>query len=190
MAQGVVFGLEELLFPVVATAAGLFGRGAVMGQLVGVDAVEQFGAAPDVEEALAQEGAQGPFGGGIDVGGRDEVGAEQVGELFGVNAVILVLAAVDEVEVERMSQDEGQALGLAGVGQPIPAEHTFGADSEVVAVGFDELEEVGEVVVLDVAVDQFPALAVHDADVHLMGMEVDSAVVFGGGGVILHTLIQ
>ena len=39
---------------------------------------------------------------------------------------------------------------------------------------------------LDVAVEELFALAVHEADVHLVGVEVDSAVVFGGGGVILH----
>ena len=50
----------------------------------------------------------------------------------------------------------------------------------------DELEEEGEVVVQDVGVDQLLALAVHDADVPLAGMEVDSTVVIGGGGVILH----
>ena len=113
LAQGMVLGLEELLFPIIAAAAGLFGRGAVMGQLVGVDAVEQFGEAPDEEDALAQEGAQGAFGGRIDVGGRNEVGAQEVGEFFGVDAIVLVLAAVNEVEVKSVGQDEGQTLGLA-----------------------------------------------------------------------------
>jgi hypothetical protein len=37
-----------------------------------------------------------------------------------------------------------------------------------VAIGFDELEEELEVVVFDVGVDQFLALPVHDADVHLL----------------------
>jgi hypothetical protein len=55
-----------------------------------------------------------------------------------------------------------------------------------VAVGFDELEEVLEVVVLDVAVDQLLALAIHDADVHLVSVQVDSAVELCGGGVVFH----
>jgi hypothetical protein len=33
-------------------------------------------------------------------------------------------------------------------------------------------------------VDQLLALAIHEADVHLVGMEVDSAVELGGGGVM------
>src|SRR5215510_2295783 len=94
---------------------------------------------------------------------------------------------MDEVKIECVSQDKRQALLLASVGQPVPAEHAFGADGDVVAVGFDELEEVLEVVVLDVAMDQLLALTVHDADVHLARVQVDSAVVFRGGGVILHT---
>lgn len=110
-----------------------------------------------------------------------------MGDLFGVDAVVLILTAVDEMQIQCMSQDESQALFLAGVGQPVPAEHAFGADGDVVAVGFDELEELLEVIVLDIAMDQFLALAVHDADVHLARVQVDSAVVFSGGGVIFHT---
>jgi hypothetical protein len=43
-----------LLFPVVTDPAGLFSWGAVMGQLVGMNAGQQFGAAPDVKDALAR----------------------------------------------------------------------------------------------------------------------------------------
>jgi hypothetical protein len=89
-----------------------------------------------------------------------------------------------------VSQHESQALSLAGVGEPVPAEHAFGADGQAVAIGFDELEEELKVVVFDIGVDQFLALPVHDADVHLVGMQIDSTVVFSSGGVILHTLIQ
>ena len=32
-------------------------------------------------------------------------------------------------------------------------------------------------------------LAIHEADVHLAGVQVDSAVEFCGGGIILHRLI-
>ena len=53
-------------------------------------------------------------------------------------------------------------------------------------VGRDEFEEMVEVVVEDIGVDQFLALTVHEADVHLAGVEIDSAIVFGRGGVILH----
>ena len=40
---------------------------------------------------------------------------------------------MDEAQIKRVGQNESQALGLAGIGQPVPAEHAFGADGEVVA---------------------------------------------------------
>ena len=56
-------------------------------------------------------------------------------------------------------------------------------------VRLDELEEELEVVVFDVGMDAFLALPIHDADVHLARVQIDSAIEFGGGGVILHTLL-
>ena len=89
-----------------------------------------------------------------------------------------------------MGQDESQAGSLAGIGQPIPAEHALATDGEALLVRLDELEEVSEVVVPDIGVDQFLALPIHDADVHLARVQIDSAVVFGRGGIILHSCIQ
>src|SRR5439155_3496888 len=112
---------------------------------------------------------------------------EQVSQLLGVNTIVLVFAPVNGFDIERVSQDEGQAGGLAGIGQPVPAEHAFATDGQAVPVRLDQLEEELEVVVSDVGVDQFFALPVHDADVHLTGVQIDSAVVFGRGGVIFHS---
>src|SRR6516225_7449646 len=188
LALGVIFGRQESFFPSVAGAAGLLGGSAVMSQLVGVNAGQQFGAAPDVVDALAQEGTQRPLLGRIYIRWRDEIGAQQVGELLGVDAVVFVFSPVDGFDVEGVGQDELEAGVLASVGQPIPTEHALATDGQVVFVRLDELEEELEVVVFDVAVDQLFAFAVHDADVHLTGMQIDSAVVLGGGGVILHSV--
>lgn len=57
-------------------------------------------------------------------------------------------------------------------------------------IGSNEFKEELEVVVFDVGVDELLALAIHDADDHLPGMEIDSAIVFGGGGVILHAVVR
>ena len=70
--------------------------------------------------------------------------------------------------------------------QPIPAEHAFAADRQTVAIGLDPLEKVSEVVVFNVGVEQLFALAIHDADVHLPGMEIDSAIELSGRGVVFH----
>src|SRR5436309_939776 len=159
---------------------------AVVGQLMAVDAGQQLGAAPDVEDALAQQRAQRPLLSRVHVGGGNEIGAQEVREFFGVDPVVLVFAAVNGSDVEGVGQDKAQAGGLAGIGQPVPPEHALTADGETVLVGLDELEEVLEVVVLDVGVDQLFALPIHDADVHLARMQIDSAVELGRGGVILH----
>src|SRR5215472_9044982 len=69
LALGVIFGRQESLFPGVAGAAGLLGGSTVVSQLMGVDAGQQFGAAPDVVDALTQEGTQRPLLGRIDIRG-------------------------------------------------------------------------------------------------------------------------
>ena len=172
--MGFGVGLDETFLPgipVTATAAG--DRLVALGQLEVVEALEQFGAAPDVGEALAQEGADGAFGRRIHVGGRDEIGGQEAGEFFGVDAVVFVFAAVNGLEVEGVGQHELEAGGQAGVGQPVPAEEAFTDDGEVVFPAGDLLEEEGEVVVEDVLVEELFALAVDDADVPLAGVEVD-----------------
>ena len=173
LADGMSFAGQQLGFPLVAVGDRAEGF-PVVSQLMGAETGQEFGAMPDKGQALAQEGAQRTPGAGINIGWGDEIGPEQVGQFFGVNAVVLVLAAVNGLEVEGVGQDEGDAGLLAGVGQPIPAEHAFGADGQVVAVGFNQLEEEAEVVVLDVGVDQLFAALVHEADVHLAGMKVNS----------------
>jgi hypothetical protein len=61
------------------------------------------GAVPDAGDGRKSwrtaTSAQGAFGRGIDVGRRDEVRAQEVGDFFGVDAVVLIFAAVDEVQI-------------------------------------------------------------------------------------------
>ena len=54
LVQWIVILREQALFPRVAIRAALFDRRVAFGQLVALDAGQQLGAAPDVEEALAQ----------------------------------------------------------------------------------------------------------------------------------------
>src|SRR5439155_3900764 len=132
-------------------------RDEVLGKLMAVDAGQQLGAAPDIEDALAQQRAQRPHLRRINVGRRDEIGAEQVREFFRVDAVVLVFASVNGPDVERVGEDKVQARSLASIGQPVPPEHALATDGEALFVGLEELEEVSEVVVLDVGVDQLLA---------------------------------
>ena len=107
-------------------------------------------------------------------------------QFFRVDAVVLVFASVNGLEIEGMGQDESQAGGLASIGQPVPAEHAFAADGQVVSIRVDASKNELEVVSFDIGVDQFFTLAIHDADVHLARMQIDSAVELSGGGVIFH----
>jgi hypothetical protein len=66
---------------------------------------------------------------------------EQAGDLVGVDAVVLGLAAVDGFHVQRVADEEGDVFLGAAVGQPVPAEHALDADNEVVAEGGDGSEE-------------------------------------------------
>jgi len=109
-----------------------------------------------------------------------------MGDFLGVKAVVLVLAAMNGLEVERMSQDEMDAGVRTGIGEPIPAEHALGADRQIVAIGRDEFEEIGEVIVFDVGVYELFAVAIQHADIHLAGVQINSAVELGGGGVVFH----
>ena len=110
-------------------------------------------------------------------------------ELFGINPVVLVFTAMNGFDVKGVGEHEVDAGGLAGIGEPIPAEHAFGADRQVVPVRRDELEEEVEVIVPDVGVDELLAVPVHEADVHLVGVEINSAVELGGRGVVFHNVI-
>ena len=184
--QGVGVLGEDAFLPDVAVVSALGRWNEPLGRLVHGELRHQRRAPPDVAHALAQEGADGAALGRIEVGRRDEVGPQQVGQLFRIDAVVLVLPAVDVLEVEGMREHEGDLRLKAGIGQPVPVEGALAHHGQVVAVGFDPLEEIGEVVAQDVAVDQLLALPVHDADVHLPRVQIDSAIVFGRGRVILH----
>ena len=184
LVNGIGFAAQQMFLPAIAIGGG--SGQTVVGELMGLDAGEEFGALPDEGQPLAQERAQGTLLRRIGVAGRDEIGAKKMGELLGIDAVVLVFAAVDGLEVEGMGQDEVNAGLIAGIGEPVSAEHAFANDGEVVAVRSDEFEEEVEIVVADVGVDEFFAGTIHEADVHLAGMEIDSAVEFSGGVVVFH----
>ena len=92
---GVFGGFEEGLEPFLAVVAELGDRTIAPGHLAGADALEQFDALPDIGGALTEEVSHGALGGRVDVGRRDQIAAQKVGEFFGVNAVIFVFTAVD-----------------------------------------------------------------------------------------------
>src|ERR1043165_6616879 len=102
---------EQSLFPGAAIATALTDRGMTFGQLMAGDTGEQVGSLPYIIDALTKQGAHGSFLGRIDVGGRDQVGSQQVSEFFAVDAIVLIFTTVNGFEVERVGEDEVQ-VGL------------------------------------------------------------------------------
>ena len=84
-----------------------------------------------------------------------------------------------------MTENELDALASTQVGDPVPGEHALDADDEIVAIGRDGFEEVlrsGP----EVLVEPDFAIAVEDAQVHGLGVQVDPAVMLVGVDVELH----
>ena len=101
--------------------------------------------------------------------------AEKHGDLVAVDLVVLGLAAVNGLHVERMAQHERDVLAGAQSGQPVPGEHALHADDELLAVEADGVEEqVGSRG--QVTMNECFARLVDDADVHCLGMQIDAAV--------------
>jgi hypothetical protein len=83
---------------------------------------------------------------------------------------------VDGLHVEGVAENEGDLLGSAEIGQPIPGEDALHRHDDVLAVGSEEIEEnLG--VRLDVALEEDGAFLVDDDDdVHGSRVKVDPAI--------------
>ena len=92
------------------------------------------------------------------------------------------------LEVERMSQDEMDA-GLGGTSisevTSYPAEHALGADRQIVAIGRGSFEKYRQKSLFLMLVCT-STVAIQHADIHLAGVQINSAVELGGGGVVFH----
>src|SRR5262249_7991104 len=162
---GAVGGVGELL-----------GEGGEVVLAIGVlDVGDGLGAFVDEVHTSAEQVAGGAHAGGIDVGDGDVAATKQAGERGGVDLVVLTFAAVDGFHVQGMSEDEGDLLLVAEVGEPVPGEQALDGDDEVVAEGGDGLQEAvgmgGQVLVEDDL-----SGGVKDAQVHGPGMQIDAAV--------------
>ena len=92
---------------------------------------------------------------------------------------------MDRLHCQSVTQHETNALLLAQIGQPIPAEEALDGYDEVLSIRLDEPEE-GFTISPDIAVYLSLAAIVEDADVHAARVQVDSAVEEVTLGVELH----
>ena len=147
----------------------------------GVDVAVEFGALADESESGAEEVAQSASLLGVGVGEGEVASAEQSGDGLGVVAVALGFAAVDGFHGPGVSEDEGEVVVAAGVGEPVPAVHALAADDESVAEGLDGVEEGfgrgGEV-----AAEAGLSVAVEDDEEEGPGVQIDAGVESDVGG--------
>jgi hypothetical protein len=74
-----------------------------------------------------------------------------------------------------MSKDKGNVFHGTEISQPVPGKHTFGADHDILAVWLDSLEKDIRFSP-DIAVQKGIPVLIENAEIHFVGMEIDSAV--------------
>jgi hypothetical protein len=53
-----------------------------------------------------------------------------------INLIVLGFAAMNRLHIERMTQHKSKAFSLTQVCEPIPREHTFDADDDILSNEF------------------------------------------------------
>jgi hypothetical protein len=84
-----------------------------------------------------------------------------------------------------MAENEGDVLLNTEISDPVPGEHAFHGDGNVLAIGINDVEK-GSWISFDVLMDHDFAFGVQDAYVHVLCMKVDSAVILVLLGVKFH----
>lgn len=135
--------------------------------------------------APAHQIPRGPHLPRVDVGHGDQPSSQQGSDLLGVDLVVLAFAAVDGPHVEGVPEDEGDVFFGTEIGQPVPGEHALGANHQIVPIGGDGLEESCRFG-LEVAMEQNVPFLAEDAQVHFVGVQVDSAIMLVLFGVQSH----
>src|SRR5262249_1349306 len=146
----------------------------------GVDVAVEMGALADQPEAGAEQVAQASALPGVGVGGREVAALEESGDGLGILFVALGLLAVDRFHGPGVAEDEGDFLGGAGVGKPVPAVHALAGDDQAVAEGSHGAEK-GVGVGGEVFGEPDLAVVVEDDDEEGPGVQVDAGVESSAG---------
>lgn len=122
---------------------------------------------------------------GVDVRLREHTASEQGGDLQGVDLIIFGLSSMDGFHVEGMTEDEGNLLLVTEICDPVPGEHAFDGNHDVLAEGGNGTEKSFGVCV-DVLMNPDLAFGIKDTDKHLFGMQIDSTIKLVLLGVEIH----
>jgi len=92
---------------------------------------------------------------------------------------------MDGFHVKGMTQDKGNPFLDTEIGDPVPGEHTFHGDDNVLSIRMNDLEEdltIGN----NISVQPGFSCLIEDAEIHFVGVKVDSAIEFVMFGVESH----
>jgi len=115
--------------------------------------------------------------GRVGIGHGDHASPEQDRDLVGIDLVVFGLAAVDGFHVQGVTEDKGDTMLFTEIGDPVPGEHAFHRDHNILPEGFYDLEE-DFAIGFDVSVQSDLPCFIEDAEIHFFGMKVDSAIKF------------
>jgi hypothetical protein len=92
---------------------------------------------------------------------------------------------MDRFHIEGMAENKGDVFLGTEVGDPVPGEHAFDSDHDVLAEGGNGTEKSFRVSV-DVMMNPDIAFGIEDTDKHILGMQIDSTIKFVLFGVKIH----
>ena len=150
-----------------------------------LDMGDEFTAPPCNIHPSSQQITGGPPFRRIGIGDGEIAALEQTGDFIGIDFIVLGLAAMDCPHIQGVAEDEGELLGGAEIGQPIPAEDTFHPDNDIFLIGRNEFEKQPRIGV-DVLVKLDFSLLIDNADIHFPGMKIDSAIILVLLGIEIH----
>ena len=88
---------------------------------------------------------------------------------MGVDLIVFGFSSVDRFHVEGVAEDEGNVLFNTEIGDPVPGEHAFYRDHDVLTEGSNDVEKIFRVCV-DILMNPDIASGIEDTDKHSLGM--------------------
>jgi hypothetical protein len=92
---------------------------------------------------------------------------------------------MNRFHVEGMAENEGDVLLDTQIGDPVPGEHAFDSNHDILTEGSNDTEK-SFLVCVDVLMNPDDATGIEDADKHIFGMQVDAAIKLVLFGVEIH----
>jgi len=82
---------------------------------------------------------------------------------------------MNRFHVEGMAENEGDVFLGTEIGDPVPGEHAFDSDHDVLSEGSNDAEKSFRVRV-DVMMNPDIASGIKDTDKHILGVQIDSTI--------------